>query len=388
MARNEAVDGEAVDDQHAEFDPSTRLGFRPSLNGVRAAAVIPVVVGHTVSRLSPGGFSGVRLFFVLSGFLITTLLFEEWATQGAIRLGAFYARRALRLLPALFFIVAVDMVVVAALDGGTALRHHVPTVFSILFYFANWRSIPFDGGREFGHLWSLSVEEQFYLLWPLGLILMLRHLRVRTVIVIAAGSAVASWCIAQTLELHVKHGLSHLSEFDAQQIGRRHEFYGTDAVAYAILIGCVLALLRSSGRIRASDKYRTFLGGAGAASLVIYAIYVGTYPFESHREIGLLILTFAFALLVLCAVDAPRSLVTRLLSLPPLQLIGRVSYGLYLWHFVILSHLHRHLPHISVAERTALAAVLTTIAVWFSYNFVEQPCLRWRKRLHVEAHPA
>jgi peptidoglycan/LPS O-acetylase OafA/YrhL len=101
-----------------------------------------------------------------------------------------------------------------------------------------------------------------------------------------------------------------------------------------------------------------------------------------------LILTFGFALIVLCAVDAPKSLVTRLLSWAPLQLIGRVSYGLYLWHFVILSHLHRHLPHISVAERTLLAAVLTTIAVWFSYNFVEQPCLRWKKRLHVEAHTA
>jgi peptidoglycan/LPS O-acetylase OafA/YrhL len=383
----EALGGRAAEETPKEFDPSTRLGFRPALNGVRAAAVIPVVAGHTVSSLAPGGSSGVRLFFVLSGFLITTLLFEEWATQGLIRLGAFYTRRALRLLPALLFILLVDMVLVAVLDGGDAVRQHVPTVFSVMFYFANWRHISANGGREFGHLWSLSVEEQFYLLWPLGLFILLRFFRVRTVIIVAACCAAASWLVSEMLALQA-HGGANLTEFAASPGGRRHEFFGTDAVAYAILIGCVFALLRSSGRIRQSDKYRSFIGLAGTLGFVVYAIYAATYPARGHREVGLLILTFAFALLVLCAVDCPKAIVTQLLSTAPLQLIGRVSYGLYLWHFVILYHLHKHMPHISVAERTFIAAILTTAAVAFSYNFIEQPALRWKRRLHVEARTA
>jgi peptidoglycan/LPS O-acetylase OafA/YrhL len=382
----EAVGGRAAEETSEDFDPSTRLGFRPALNGVRAAAVIPVVAGHTLSALAPGGFSGVRLFFVLSGFLITTLLFEEWATQGLIRLGAFYTRRALRLLPALVFIVVVDMVLVAFLDGGNAVRHHVPTVFSVLFYFANWRAIGVNGGREFGHLWSLSVEEQFYLLWPLGLFLLLKFFRVRTVIIVAAVTAAASWLVSEVLALHA-HGANNLAEVVTQN-GRRHEFFGTDAVAYAILTGCVVALLRSSGRIRQSDRYRSFIGAAGTLGFVFYAIYAATFPAKNQREVGLLLLTGAFALLVLCAVDCPKAVVTQLLSTAPLQLIGRVSYGLYLWHFVILYHLHKHMPHISVAERTVIAAVLTTAAVAFSYNFIEQPALRWKKRLHVEARTA
>jgi peptidoglycan/LPS O-acetylase OafA/YrhL len=383
----EAVGGRAAEGTPEDFDPSTRLGFRPALNGVRAAAVIPVVAGHTVSSLAPGGFSGVRLFFVLSGFLITTLLFEEWATQGLIRLGAFYTRRALRLLPALFFILLVDMVLVALLDGGNAVRHHVPTVFSVMFYFANWRQIPLNGGREFGHLWSLSVEEQFYLLWPLGLFLLLRFFRVRTVIIVAACCAVASWLISELLALQA-HGSTSVTEFAATQGSRHHEFFGTDAVAYAILTGCVVALLRSSGRIRQSDRYRSFIAAAGTLGFVFYAIYAATFPARGHREVGLLILTGAFALLILCVVDCPKAVVTQLLSTAPLQLIGRVSYGLYLWHFVILYHLHKHMPHAGVAERTFIAAVLTTAAVAFSYNFIEQPALRWKRRLHVEARTA
>ncbi|HET9729073.1 MAG TPA: acyltransferase [Acidimicrobiia bacterium] len=371
-----------------EVDPATHLGHRPALDGLRALAVLPVMLGHAVSSTAPGGFSGVRLFFVLSGFLITTLLVEEWASRGLIRLGAFYTRRALRLLPALFFVLAVDLVVVAAFDGASGVSSRMATVGSVVAYVANWKFIAAplgpNAGRELGHLWSLSVEEQFYFLWPLGLVLLLRFAKARTMLVITALLAAVSWGVSEVLALSAKTTRNAI-ELGAtvKTAGVRHEFYGTDAVAYAILVGCLVALLRSSGRIGSDARTQRFLQRAAVAGVLFYGIVVVFYPASGTREVLLGVLTIGFAFMILGAVDAPRSVFAQLLSIPVLQAIGRVSYGLYLWHFVVLSQLRRHYA-LQTPQLVILAAILTTAATLVSYRFVEQPFLRLKRRFSSE----
>ncbi len=369
-----------VDTSRFTIDPATRLGYRPALDGLRAIAVLAVMTGHAVSSMAPGGFSGVRLFFVLSGFLITTLLVEEWADRGGIRLGAFYVRRALRLLPALLFLLAVYLTTLAFLEGTGAVTKLMSNIVTIVLYVANWKFVLHGHGGDLGHLWSLSVEEQFYFIWPISLFLMLRYLRPRTMVIVTAVFACASWVLSEFLAL-AGRGAGNIDNVDSvRSVTQRHAFYGTDAVAYALLAGCLVALLRSSGTFRRLDGYRRFIAGAAVAGAVAYGIQVLFSPAPRIREIDLLVLTFGFLALILCAVDVAESPITQLLSLPPLRAIGRVSYGLYLWHFPILSLLRRHQPHMGVPERTLLAAIITTVVTVVSFKLVEQPLLRLKQR--------
>ncbi len=368
-----------VEVEQFTLDPKTRLGYRPALDGLRAIAVLAVMMGHAISSVAPGGFSGVRLFFVLSGFLITTLLVEEWSDRSNVRLGAFYMRRALRLLPALFFLLIVYVIAVAVLEGGTAVGHLQSNVITIALYVANWKFVFQGHGGDLGHLWSLSVEEQFYFVWPIGLVLMLRYLRPRTMLIVTAACAAASWILSESLALAARGGGSIGNVDSVRSATQRHAFYGTDAVAYALLAGCLVALLRSSGKLRQYTGYKQFVARAGIVGFVLYSCQVLFAPAPDIREIDLLVLTVGFLAMILCAVDVPESPLTQILSLPPIRAIGRVSYGLYLWHFPILSLLHRHQPHMGVPERTLVAALLTTAITIVSYKLVEQPCLRLKR---------
>jgi peptidoglycan/LPS O-acetylase OafA/YrhL len=367
-----------------EFDSETRLGYRPALDGVRALAVIPVMVGHAVSTLAPGGFSGVRLFFVLSGFLITTLLVEEWSDTNTIRMGAFYMRRALRLLPALFLLLAGYLLAVALLEGVDAVGRLTSNVVTVVFYVANWKFVAVGEGRALGHLWSLSVEEQFYLLWPLGLYLMLRFLSMKAMLTVTAVVAAGSWLVSEFLALQARGGRSPFANVDAvNSVAHRHAFYGTDAVAYALLAGCLVALLRSSGRLPVLRMER-FLAAAGLVGLGLYAIQVLFNPAPAMREVVLLVLTFGFLGIILCAVDVQNSPLTRVLTIAPLRYIGRISYGLYLWHFVVLSLLRQHQPDMSVPVRTFVAGALTLGISALSFKLVEQPFLRLKRKFVVD----
>jgi peptidoglycan/LPS O-acetylase OafA/YrhL len=379
-ARPGVADHIEVDEERFTIDPATRLGYVPGLDGVRALAVLAVMAGHTASAVAPGGFSGVRLFFVLSGFLITTLLVEEFSDRGVIRLGAFYMRRALRLLPALLFLLAVYLVALALFDGVHAVTRLSTTLVTILLYVSNWRFIFHAGGGDLGHLWSLSVEEQFYFLWPIGLFFMLRHLKPRTMLIVTALVGCGSWLLSEGLALAAR-GSGSINDVDTvRSVTQRHAFYGTDAVAYALIAGCLFALLRSSGRLRRSDGYQRFLGVAGLVGVGMYGIQVLFLPAPRIREIDLLFLTFGFLAIILSVVDLPHAPLSKLLSMAPLRAIGRVSYGLYLWHFPILAMLHRHQPHMSVPERTFWAAILTTGITIISYRLIERPALRLKKR--------
>lgn len=319
--------------------------------------MIAVLAGH--SGWLSGGFLGVDVFFALSGFLITTLLTHEYDTTGSITLSLFYARRALRLLPALLLLVvlctAILLATVPAEFGPLALQE----ASAVVFYIANWAWVFGLPLGIYGHTWSLGIEEQFYLLWPLGLLALLRAgLRsgMLVVITIAAAGFGVLWRVAL---VHSDASLLHLHQ-------------GLDAHGDALLIGCAAALAIRSGM--------TFTRGAGMASIVLLAILLraATFPDDYlHHHVSTLA-AVAAALLIADVVVRPHSWLARGLAIFPLVSIGRISYGVYLWHFPVF-YMYGTLAYAGARIApwtTAVAAWATTFAVaTVSYAVLERPIL-------------
>lgn len=221
-----------------------RLGYRPALDGLRGIAILAVLTFHSRGFYLAGGFIGVDLFFALSGFRITTLLVQEWSQYGRVNFKAFYARRAIRLLPAMFGILAafwaVSLVFHSQFATSPALMTKVTVV--TLAYVPNW-FLAFGASwpRRFVHVWSLAIEEQFYLVWPAILVACLATRRpLRTAVLVALGlaGAVTLWRIYLTLE--------------GAKFPRR--YFATDTRSDGILVGCALSLLSSGSDFRAAQR--------------------------------------------------------------------------------------------------------------------------------------
>jgi peptidoglycan/LPS O-acetylase OafA/YrhL len=301
---------------------STASGWRhlPALDGVRGLAVLAVLLYHAGVRWLPGGLLGVDAFFVLSGFLITGLLLNEWRSTGRLELRTFWARRARRLLPALLLLLVLVSIDVAVTGSGTSRSSFRWDALSTLGYVANWR-FAFSHQGYFGatspspllHLWSLGVEEQFYLLWPLVVFGLLRAgRRVRGHDREALGDVSILLALASTFWM-------------AFLIDHRHAstdrlYYGTDTRAAALLVGAALAAL--AGRVRVP----TLAGVAGLAGL--FTIWSTTSGQAGWLYRGGFLLTALTVALVIGAVAAaPRSLLSRSLALRPLAWVGRISYA-------------------------------------------------------------
>ena len=308
-------------------------GYRPALDGVRAVAVLAVIAFH-VTGVLPGGFLGVDVFFVLSGYLITGLLLRELRTTGRLRLPDFWARRARRLLPAVLLLIAVTSLVTGHWSSiGTFAARRADSI-ATLFYYANWHFIATDqsyfatytGASPLRHMWSLAIEEQFYLVWPvlvLGLAFLGRGRPRALLALIAAGTA------ASAAEMVLR--------FDPASPSRA--YYGTDTRAQTLLVGAGLAVLLSSRPdLLASERARSL---AKALSVPVFAGLI--LAFATVQAAGSFYLqggatAFAFAAATgLWIIEIlPRAPAGSLLSLGPLRWIGRISYGLYLWHFPIV----------------------------------------------------
>lgn len=341
----------------------------PALDGLRGLALVGVLLFHA-DGLLPGGYLGVDLFFVLSGYLITCLLLAEHRANGRIDLYAFWARRARRLLPALLALmpaIAVYGWVFARPEDLHTLRMQA---LASLGYFANWHAIfdhrsywqLFSAPSPLEHTWSLSIEEQFYLLWPLAVMGILRRHGSRVVLVVSVLLTLLSMGAMALL-------------FSPGATSR--VYLGTDTRMGAILAGAALATLLplgyrfSAARVRWLDA----LGVAAAAGLAFaWCTLPGTSYFLYHggfwlTELGVLVL-------IACAVAGRQSVVARALSLKPLAWLGTISYGVYLWHWPV--------NVVLTAERTQLhpgMLQVVRLAVSFaialaSYRFVERPIRR------------
>ena len=332
-----------------------RLTYRPALDGVRAVAVLAVMLFHFKTKpLMPGGGIGVDVFFVLSGFLITTLLLQEWKAEGSISLLRFYQRRALRLLPAVGFFIAAYCLVAITLAGTVPtppLERLGEHVASIATYSYNWL-IAFDATRSPGltHLWSLSVEEQFYLAWPACLVIMLKMpapARMGLTVLLVAASAALPFLL------------------DASP---HRAYYGTDFRAQSLLWGSLLGQLYVAGLLTLLAERMAFRLTVAASTffLAAFALFSADYGLATP-------VAMAAGLMVVGAVFQEGSV----LSSRVLVYVGRRSYALYLWHGAFGAWV----SSMDDAPATLLAFAGSFAAAELSYRLVERPALGLKARL-------
>jgi peptidoglycan/LPS O-acetylase OafA/YrhL len=338
------------------------------LDGIRALAVACVIAYHLNVPGASGGNLGVGVFFTLSGFLITDLLLGHWQRHGDLGLAMFWLRRARRLLPALFVVLAAVSVWVALFDASQ-LADVRRQVISGAFYFANWSTIAHNGSYfarfaaplPLDHLWSLSIEEQFYLVWPWLLwagIWLFRSRRALAVVTLIAAAFSAWW-------------MGHLYHpgYDPTRV-----YEGTDTRAFGLLIGAALAMVWS-GRIRGRivtpgvGDLLDLAGVAGLLGIVLLVWRTGVYsPFL--YPVGFVLLSICTTA-VIAAVVNPTSRLGPILGSRPLRWVGVRSYGIYLWQWPIIV-LASHSTAFNFPRAVAEVAA-TLIVAALSWRYVEDP---------------
>jgi peptidoglycan/LPS O-acetylase OafA/YrhL len=311
-----------------------------------------------------GGFLGVDVFFVLSGFLITALLLREQADHGGVRFGSFYVRRALRLLPALFVLLMAHAIYARVAHLPSAAE--ISTIRAAIFYYVNWYGVWHLLGvaQGLGHLWSLAIEEQFYLVWPTVLVLFLGLRRKTTWVTVILVAAIVAIGVHRALMW--EHGTSWL-----------FIFLRTDTRADSLLVGALLACLW----VRRRTPTKGLVPAAWIASGVLLLCVEFSRPDTGFVYLGgFTVVAIAVAVLVLATLDSswPGN---HLLSLAPLRAIGRVSYGLYLWHLPVFFAVLHYGIHWSAVVRVIVAYGASAALTTLSWILVETPALRVKRRL-------
>ena len=370
------------------------LSYMPALDGIRGVAIIVIMGYHGGVFLTSGGFYSLDTFFALSGFLITSLLISEWQRSATIRLGRFWARRARRLLPALLVVlIGVSLFAAFVVAAGTypTLREDA---ISALFYYANWHFIGV-GSNYFNqtaltspltHTWSLAVEEQFYLLWPLvvlGLVTIWKSTRVLLIV-----------CVIGALASSIEMGVLY-SPGDVNRV-----YYGTDTRAQSLLVGAALAVLlsmwadrrRRLGTVPAGNDQALRLGGdpawavqtargriavlgvglAGVATSAVLWTVVSYNDAWAYRG-GFLVAALATTAVLFSVVCSQHSILARSLSVAPLRYVGRISYGLYLWHFPLFIWLDHARTGLTGYPLFALRLAVTLLVATVSFYVIERP---------------
>jgi len=349
------------------------LAYQPALDGIRTFAVTLVVLFHFGLQGMSGGFLGVDIFFGLSGFLITTLLLREHAATGTIKLTSFWVRRFRRLLPGLLVMVAVSVLASWLLLVPSYYPSLGRDALAAIFYFTNWHLIGIRASyfntsiapTIVTHTWSLSIEEQFYWVWPILALVALRFRR-SIMLAVCAGGALLS-------------ALAMLQWYGHRSNARL--YFGTDTHVQGLLIGAAAAVLawylerRNTSITRFASSLWLLTGVTSLAGILVIVRYSdGNSPFLFRG--GFFLFGILVALLILSLRCAPESLLARVFGLPPLAYLGRISYSVYLWHYPVYSLVTHYRTGIDGFALFGLRLFLTGLLALTSYYIVELPIRR------------
>ena len=354
---------------------ATRLGYRPALDGVRALSILLVLFFHAGVAGFTGGFFGVDIFFVLSGFLITSLLLEERVTSGSVSLLQFWRRRLKRLMPAIAVLVVGVNVVSLFMTPAGLYGHLGADTVSSLFFFANWHFITATSSYFFSlgvasplnHMWSLAIEEQFYWIWPVALWFALRRRVSATTLiggVLLVGIASQMW---------MTHGATN-------HVNTNRLYFGSDTHLQGLVAGAVAALLFFTWRQDSSKLERASTWLARLAPLALMGLGLSFWLISEKSALlyrgGFAIVAVCAALLVLHLTSAPTALLGRLFALRPLVFVGKISFGLYLWHYPVFVFINRNNLHHARYSLLAIRLAVTFVVTVISYYLIERPLRR------------
>jgi len=354
-------------------DPSRYpLGYNPALDGLRGTATLCVLAAHLNIAWCPGAFLYMDMFFVMSAYLITSLLLKRWTKTKTVGFRTFYLRRVLRLFPANYAMILTFLVAAHLLLPD--FRAQLKEAAAAATYVSNWTrafDVPMPG--FLGHTWSLAVEEQFYLLWPVMLTLLLRAigLRLRLVaLLVLLALGFASWRSWLT--------------FQGASVERLYN--GTDMRGDALLIGCALGVAMALPQVRKSaalQRTAKLLAVPSFAALVIGGFTMDDRNRVMYAGISLLF-TLASACLITALVLPDQTLPHRVFQSPPLVFLGRICYGLYLWHYPIFMII---MFAFGVREPLLVGLIgvpLTFLFALLSWRFIESPALRMKDRIPIQ----
>jgi peptidoglycan/LPS O-acetylase OafA/YrhL len=349
----------------------------PGLDGLRAIAVLAVIVFHLGFNWAPGGLLGVGIFFTLSGYLITDILLSQVSSRGGIQFVQFWLARARRLLPALFVMLAI-VVAWVTIFGPAQPDQFRKAVVSAVFYVNNWEQIfanvsyfaRFAPEGPLNHLWSLSVEEQFYILWPFLLLLGVKLVHERP-LPSGVRPRLALLTIAGAIASSIVMAVLYHPSLDPSRI-----YYGTDTRASELLFGAALAMVWPSRRLRRriTPQARNTLDGLGILGLVVIAVMiwqVGEFDRFLYQG-GFVVLSLA-TVMVLMPLAHPACRLGTWLGVRPLRWVGVRSYGIYLWQtpIIVLTGPGSRPPESLLGKALQVVAIFAVAGL--SWRFIEEP---------------
>ena len=356
---------------------SKKTKYLPSIDSLRAIAVIAVIIYHIDANYLPGGFLGVDLFFVLSGYLISSLIIKEYKSTGTVNLYNFYVRRARRLLPAVYFMITVVLIIITLFNGVLLKKSYLDALFGYI-YSSNWWYIfhkldyfdSFGSQSPFKHLWSLAIEEQFYMFFPLIFLIFNRKSKSNN-----GNSKLNKNFIYVVLSLILVSLIAHILLFDINNINRI--YFGTDTRAFSLLVGVVGAILYPMDRLseRTTKKDNMIYSIVSLVSiLVLIGIMINTSEYNTWLYRGGFLLVAIIGLIIIISSGRQYTFMSKLLSFKPFVFIGKISYSLYLWHFPILVVTT---PVSEIGNPNLFYVTLRIILIFLvatgSYMFVETP---------------
>jgi peptidoglycan/LPS O-acetylase OafA/YrhL len=349
----------------AQLESGLRESQLAGLDGIRAIAAFMVVFYHFGIPFVSGS-AGVLMFFVLSGFLITWLLLRENDEQGTVSLRKFYARRSLRIFPAFYCYAAVAFAVVI-------IRHHArivwPQALAALFYVSNYyQALNGDPNTGFSHTWSLAIEEQFYVLWPLTFLLLRGNYRRMSQCL--AGAIVVIWIYRKALVFvfHVHEG---------------YIYEAFDTRADHLLIGCLLAVVlraRMFPRLWSWISIRSWLAAVTAALLVISSVADWVYGPVYRDSISFVVSPLLIAVWITQLIALRGAMLWRWTSWGWVRYLGRISYSVYLYQQLLVDVPKKVLPHLPIAAQLSVTIAVIVLIASASFFFVERPFLRLKAR--------